>query len=101
MSLTSSSRCVLIMMLMFSFSFALARHPKLLLLDEPMANLDPVVKTVSYTHLVASKSYDDDMRLQPMLEILKNADYKTRVNNWAVEGYADDYDCLLYTSRCV
>ena len=48
---------------------------------------------------VASKSYDDDMRLQPMLEILKNADYKTRVNNWAVEGYADDYEILYYGKR--
>lgn len=48
---------------------------------------------------VSSKSYDDGMRLQPMLEILKNADYKTRVNNWAVEGYADDYEILYYGKR--
>ena len=54
---------------------------------------------------VASKSYDDDMRLQPMLEILKNADYKTRVNNWAVEKIwrlvvtDDDYEIQIYYGK--
>lgn len=40
--------------MLFQIAFALARHPRLLLLDEPFANLDPVVK-VDLTQLFQEK----------------------------------------------
>lgn len=43
-------------------AFHLARNPRLLLMDEPMANLDPVVKT-DFWDLLSHQCRDEDMGL--------------------------------------
>ncbi|MBQ3545035.1 MAG: ABC transporter ATP-binding protein [Lachnospiraceae bacterium] len=47
-------------MMLFQIAFAMARKPKLLIMDEPMANLDPVVK-VDIVELLQQKVAKDNM----------------------------------------
>lgn len=46
----------------FQLAFAMARRPKLLLLDEPFANLDPVIKT-DLMDILQKSVRNDDMSL--------------------------------------
>lgn len=49
-------------MMLFQIAFALARKPKLLIMDEPMANLDPVVK-VDIMELLQKKVEKENMSI--------------------------------------
>lgn len=48
--------------MLFQIAFAMARHPRLLLMDEPFANLDPVVK-VDLVQLFQEKMKDEDISI--------------------------------------
>lgn len=48
--------------MLFELAFVMARHPKLLLLDEPFANLDPVVK-VDLAQLLADRITEENIQV--------------------------------------
>ena len=47
----------------------------------------------------ANTNYNSDMQLNPMLQILKTADYKERVATWASLYEAQQYEILYYGRR--
>jgi len=48
--------------MLFQIAFSMARHPKLLLMDEPFANLDPIVK-VDLAQLLQDKIEKENMQV--------------------------------------
>ena len=83
-------------------AFHLARNPRLLLMDEPMANLDPVVKTDLWD-LLCHQWRDEDMGLIISTHLVEEINDITDYIAGVKDGYIDAYgECgqLLSENQC-
>ena len=83
-------------------AFHLARNPRLLLMDEPMANLDPVVKTDLWD-LLSHQCRDEDMGMIISTHLVEEINDITDYIAVLKDGYIAAYgECgrLLSENQC-
>jgi len=74
----------------FQIAFNLARHPKLLLMDEPFANLDPIIKEdilELIRNKIASENISVIMSTQLVEEISDIVDYIGIIENQKMKAF--------------